>query len=143
MQWYSIISLKSYEVASMKTIFTPLAVLILLALTIIEAQAIPTKRLDPGSQTCRTFTSATLWEGREIFVNSCKTCHTRDNDKNAPFLHTESKTMNGWNRVFLQKYPECAKNGSWGNLDEEQIARLNDYLYRNAADSWDPNALSC
>lgn len=124
----------------MKPILVPFVAVILLGLISTAAQAVPSKRLDPASQTCRTFTSATLWEGRQVFLTSCKTCHSRDNDQNAPFLHTESKTMNGWTRVFFKRYPQCAKAGAWDGLSEEQLLRLNDYLYRNAADSWDPSS---
>ncbi len=97
-----------------------------------------TKRLDPGTQMCRIFNQVTLWEGREIFQNSCKTCHFTGNDQGASFIHTESKSMKGWNRVFYKKYPQCAKNGEWDNLSQEQLLLLNDYLFRYAQDAYDP-----
>jgi hypothetical protein len=105
----------------------------------VAAWASSTKRFDPGTLQLRTFDQVSLWEGRQIFQDSCKNCHFRGNDKNAPFLHTESKSMKAWNRVFYKKYPKCAKNGEWDNLDQEQLLLLNDYLYRYAADSYDPN----
>ena len=108
------------------------------------AWASATKRLDPGTQTCRIFNQKILWEGYEIFNGSCKSCHFSGNDKNAPFLHTESKSMKAWNRVFLEKYPQCAKDGEWDKLSKSQLLRLNDYLFRFAADSYDPyDAADC
>jgi len=96
------------------------------------------KRFDPGTETCRVFNQKILWEGFELFNSSCKTCHFRGNDKGASFLHTESKTMKAWNRVFLDRYPKCAKQGEWDHLSQTQLLRLNDYLFRFAADAYDP-----
>lgn len=105
------------------------------------AQASPKKRFDPGTQTCRIFDKESTWwgNGAEIFRSNCKSCHFRGNDKGAPFLYSESKSSRAWNRVFFKKYPECAQDGSWGNLTLEDQLVLNDYLYRNANDTYDPN----
>ena len=104
-------------------------------------QASPKKRFDPGTKTCRILGHDSMWwgEGAKIFQNNCKSCHVRNNDKGAPFLYSESKSPKGWNRVFFKKYPECAKDGSWGNLTLNDQLKLNDYLYRNGADTYDPN----
>lgn len=107
-----------------------------------ESQATPKKRLDEATQVCRILTfqnSGWASEGSKIFAKSCKSCHTRDNDKGATFLHSESKTMKAWNRVFLEKYPQCAKDGQWDDLSADQLLKLNDYLFRNAANTYDPN----
>ncbi len=104
----------------------------------IQAEASPVKRYDSATKSCRIFAHATLWEGYTIFRSNCKSCHFRGNNKGAKFLYTESKGRKGWNRVFSQKYTKCAKDGSWGKLSAEQIARVNDYLYKNAADTYDP-----
>jgi hypothetical protein len=107
-----------------------------------DSQATPKKRLDEASQVCRILTfqnSGWVSEGSRIFVESCKSCHTRDNDQGATFLHSESKTMKAWNRVFLEKYPQCAKDGQWANLSQEDLLKLNDYLFRNAANTYNPN----
>lgn len=117
---------------------------ILLTLLVLPAtgQATPKKRLDEATQTCRIldfYNSGWVSEGSDIFSNSCKNCHYRDNDKEASFLHSESKTMKAWNRVFFEKYPECAKRGEWANLSKEELQKLNDYLFRNAANTYDPN----
>jgi mono/diheme cytochrome c family protein len=107
-----------------------------------DSQATPKKRLDEASQICRILTfqnSGWASEGSRIFAQSCKSCHTRDNDKGASFLHSESKTMKAWNRVFLEKYPQCAKDGQWANLSQEDLMKLNDYLFRNAANTYNPN----
>ena len=65
-----------------------------------------------------------------MFQEVCKSCHRRDNDKGAPFLWVESLSSNGWNRVFAQRYPKCASDGSWGGTSLEDIQMINDYLYR-------------
>jgi hypothetical protein len=123
-------------------------IIIFVAITVVFissfAWASATKRLDPGTQTCRVFTPVTIRDGREIFKNSCKKCHYRGNDQKASFIHSESKIMRGWNRVFMDEYPQCAKNGEWDHLSQEDLLRLNDYLYRFAADSYDPwDAADC
>ena len=111
---------------------------------ISEAGSSPRKRLDEATKLCRIFTQNTLWDGYKTFKNSCKNCHFTGNDKGASFLHTESKIMTGWNRVFATRYPQCAKQGSWDNIEPEQLMRLNDYLFSKAADSYDPyDAADC
>lgn len=117
-----------------------LAALILFGLT--TAQATPRKRLDERTQVCRIldfYNSGWVSEGSRIFEESCKKCHFRGNDQGAKFLYSESKGMKAWNRVFFERYPKCAKSGEWANLSEDQIQKLNDYLYRNAANTYDPN----
>ena len=107
-----------------------------------DSQATPKKRLDEATQVCRILTfhnSGWVSEGSKIFARSCKNCHSRDNDKGAKFLYSESKTMKGWNRVFLDKYPQCAKDGLWADLSKDDLMKLNDYLFRNAANTYDPN----
>ncbi len=106
------------------------------------AEASPTKRFDQTTQTCRILTfhnSGWVSPGAKLFQQNCKSCHYRGNDKGASFLHVESKTMKGWNRVFYKKYPKCAKNGKWDNLSQEELLQINDYLYRNASNTYDPN----
>ncbi|MBU0673108.1 MAG: hypothetical protein KJ950_00525 [Proteobacteria bacterium] len=106
------------------------------------AQASPKKRLDPVTKTCRILTfynSGWVSEGNKIFSNSCKNCHARENDQGAPFLHSESKTMSGWNRVFAERYPKCAEQGFWKGLSPDELMKLNDFLYRNAANTYDAN----
>lgn len=101
-------------------------------------------RFDPVAQTSRALVFKNLWAGYKTFENSCKTCHYRGNNKGATFLHTESKSMRAWNRVFYERYPQCAKNGYWDKLSQEEIISLNDYLYSKAANTYNPNnAKSC
>lgn len=102
------------------------------------AFARPAKRLDPQTQTCRVFTPATIEEGAHLFRSVCKSCHSRNNEAGAPFLHSESKVSKAWNRVFAKRYPACAKDGAWAALSDEQLRRVNDFLYMNSADSYDP-----
>ena len=47
--------------------------------------------------------------------------------------------MNGWNTVFYKKYPECAKQGFWDKLTPDDLLNLNDYLFYNALDAYDPH----
>lgn len=105
------------------------------------AAASPSQRSDPGTNTCRILTNENSGPGspgHRLFQKSCKNCHFRANDKGAPFLHAESYAMAGWNRIFFTKYPACAQNGSWAALAAEELVQVNDYLFRNAADAYDP-----
>ena len=122
------------------TLLVSTALLVVFCLP-VTGQATPKKRLDEATQTCRIldfYNSGWVSDGNKIFTESCKNCHYRDNDKGATFLHSESKTMTGWNRVFYQKYPQCAKDGSWAKLSAEDLMKLNDFLFRNAANTYDP-----
>ena len=101
-------------------------------------------RFDPVTQKSRALVFKNTWAGYKIFSQNCKSCHTRTNDQGAPFLHTESKSMQAWNRVFLEKYPDCAEQGQWEVLSEQQMVQLNDYLYEKARDTYNPyDAKSC
>lgn len=103
--------------------------------------ASPSKRLDPLTGTWRPLTFENAgWasKGAKIFKNFCKSCHDRGNDKKAPFLYTESFPSKGWNRVFADRWPKCAKSGVWDKLSKEDLLELNDFLYKNAAGTYDP-----
>jgi len=134
--------------------FTVATVLIAVFITysVYFAEARPGKRLDERTKMCRV-----IADGGELDWNSepwgtggikfravCKSCHTRDNDKGATFLHAESYTSDAWNNIFARRKTVCAKDGSWGVLSEDEIQLVNDYLYRNANWTYDPNdADSC
>ena len=116
----------------------------IIILSVSYAFARPTSRLDEATQTCRVLSSGSLetasrpyGEGGLMFGSLCKSCHSRDSNKDAPFLWAESKTSKAWNRVFAQRYPKCAKNGEWDALTQEQLMRINDYLFRFSYDSRD------
>ena len=105
----------------------------------------PTERFDERTQMCRILDEGFLgWEsepwglGNKKFKEVCKDCHSRDNDKDAPFLHAKSYVPSGWNRVFAKRRVQCAKDGSWDGLTEEEIQVINDFLYRNAAWTYNP-----
>ena len=105
----------------------------------------PGERFDERTQMCRIINQGTLgWEsepwglGNKKFQEVCKNCHSRDNDKDAPFLHAKSFVSEGWNRVFAKRRVQCAKDGSWDGLTEEELQVVNDFLYRNAAWTYDP-----
>ena len=102
-----------------------------------SADAKPKERYDPGTKTTRYLEFKYLRAGYKVFRYSCKKCHTRQNP-DAPFLHTESRTMNGWNRVFEKRTVQCAKKGYWDELTAEELLVVNDYLYYYAYDSYDP-----
>lgn len=115
-----------------------------LALTSISASARPKKRYDEKTKSCRVLNVGPLnWEslpwgqGGKGFKQVCKSCHNRDNEKNAPYLWEESKSSKGWNRIFATMRVKCARDGSWSTLSDEQLQMVNDYLYR-----WSNTSLS-
>ena len=100
------------------------------------------KRYDKTTGMCRElhfYNSGWVSKGHRLFRNHCKTCHNHNNNKGARFLYSESFTMEGWNRVFYKKNVKCAQDGSWGKLSQEQLSRVNDYLYWNAFGTYDAN----
>ena len=100
-------------------------------------------RFDPINQSCRKLGHDSFWygKGRRLFDQKCKSCHSRDNDKEAPFLYSESKTPKAWTRVFYTKFPKCARSGSW-DIDPDETLLINDYLYRYGANTYRPNVAS-
>ncbi|MHB8150056.1 MAG: hypothetical protein ACYDIB_07820 [Desulfobulbia bacterium] len=130
----------------MKHFALSLAALLLIPALSNQAAAAPKTRYDATTQTCRVLDNGPLeWESRpwgeggKLFKDVCKSCHTRKNDTGAPFLWVESKNSTGWNRIFETRSPKCAKQGAWDGITLEQQLKLNDYLYRWAANSQDPN----
>ncbi|MBU3936638.1 MAG: hypothetical protein KKD53_03830 [Proteobacteria bacterium] len=126
----------------MKRFAMSLAALLLVPAFTSQADGATQTRYDATTQTCRVLSDGPLeWESRpwgeggKLFKDVCKGCHTRDNDKGAPFLWVESKTPSGWNRVFETRSPKCAKAGAWEGISLDQQMKLNDYLYRWAASS--------
>ncbi len=56
----------------------------------------------------------------------------------------ESYGSEGWNRVFAKRRVPCKLDGSWDVLSQDELLLVNDYLYRNANDTYDLNdADSC
>jgi len=130
----------------MKHFALSLAALLLIPALSNQADAAPKTRYDATTQTCRVLDDGPLeWESRpwgeggKLFKEVCKGCHSRNNDKGAPFLWVESKNSTAWNRVFATRSPKCAKAGAWDTITREQQLKLNDYLYRWAANSQDLN----
>lgn len=109
-----------------------------MALTFSVASASPAKRFDATTNTCRNLAQENDLEGYKVFRKACKGCHSLTNS-DGKFLYSESKGGNAWNRVFAEKYPKCAKDGSWSQLSLEDQLKLNDYLVRVGADSYDPH----
>jgi len=117
-----------------------------LVATVASVSATPKKRYDKTTGTCRVLNSGPLeWEtlpwgqGGKAFKQVCKSCHSRNNDQQAPFLWEESKTSKGWNRIFATKRVKCAQDGSWEKLSGDQLLMVNDYLYRWSSTSLDRN----
>ena len=104
-----------------------------------QVAASPAKRYDEATKTCRTFDQDSFWwgSGAKTFRTTCKSCHTREGE--GGFLYAESKTSRAWNRVFFEKYPKCAQDGSWDSLTMDELLKLNDYLYRFGAFTYDAN----
>ncbi len=100
-------------------------------------------RYDPITKSCRILGFDSFWggKGRRLFDQKCRACHSKSNSANAPFLHAESKSPKGWTRVFFTKYPKCAQTGAWKVTVNETLL-MNDYLYRNGADTYNPNIAS-
>lgn len=108
---------------------------------VMQVSASPKKRYDENTKTCRTFTQDSFWwgSGAQTFRASCKPCHSRDSIEEGGFLHVESKTSRAWNRVFFERYPKCAQDGSWDSLTMSELMNLNDFLYRFGAFTYNPN----
>ncbi len=130
----------------LKPIVMSVICLVVFTWTTHSVQARPGKRFDKGSNSCRVIDKGVLdWEsdnwgtGAQKFVQVCKSCHTRNNDKGARFLYMESYGSKGWNNVFSKRRVPCRLNGSWDVLTKNEIMMVNDYLYRNANDTYDPN----
>ena len=95
-------------------------------------------RFDPVTQSSRIVEFPATYEGFLVFNQLCKSCHTRDNGKGAPFIHQETYNRRAWNRIFLTRYPRCAQDGSWAKASQEDLLKLHDYLYTEARDSYNP-----
>ena len=102
----------------------------------LQAHANPVTRYDAASNTTRVLSEGPLYwernawgEGGKTIKTKCPSCHN-GNDKSAPFLWTESKNQDAWNRVFATRYPKCAQDGSWKGISDEQLRMVNDYLWR-------------
>lgn len=118
--------------------------MILLVVSLLPAVVAPVAageakyRFDPVTQTSRVVQFPATYEGFLVFNQLCKSCHTRDNDKGAPFIHQESYNRRGWNRIFLTRYPQCAKDGAWSKASPDDLLKLHDYLYTEARDAYNP-----
>lgn len=109
------------------------------------SMARPTERYDERTKMCRFLADGRLgWEsepwgtGGVKFREVCKSCHSRNNDKGAPFLHSESYTSAAWNEIFTKRRKKCAREGYWDVLTEEELQYVNDYLFRNGNWTYDP-----
>jgi hypothetical protein len=110
-------------------------------------QARPVKRYDERTKMCRFLADGRLdWEsepwgtGGIKFREVCKSCHHRNNNKGATFIHAESYTSKAWNSIFTKRRKKCARDGSWDVLSEDELQMVNDYLYRNGDWTYDPNS---
>ncbi len=129
-----------------KVLAVSIAALLTTVWTTQSLFARPRKRYDKRTKMCRILDKGKLdWEsdhwgtGARKFKEVCKSCHTRNNTKGATFLYMESFSSKGWNEVFAKRRKKCARDGSWDVLTKEELLLVNDYLYRNANDTYDPN----
>ena len=124
----------------MKRVGPLLVVLALLLMTPVrQAMAGEAKyRFDPVTQSSRIVEFPATYDGYLVYKHLCKSCHTRDNGKGAPFIHQESYNRKGWSRIFLTRYPKCAQDGSWDKASREDLLKLHDYLYTEARDAYNP-----
>lgn len=120
---------------------SPILMFLAVLIYSMPAYAKPVTRFDAASNTCRVLSEGPLYwesyafgEGGKTFKAKCQNCHNSRNDKGAHFLWSESKNQDAWNRVFATRYPKCAQDGSWDGISEEQLRRVNDYLWRFAND---------
>ncbi len=137
--------LAAKEEEAMKQAVIALVVLVVVGVA-TQVYARPQTRYDETTKTCRVIGdgplewASSVWgQGGQTFKTVCQSCHSRDNEKGAPFLWVESKTSKAWNRVFTKKYPQCAKDGSWDSMTMDEQLVVNDYLYRWAKNSQDIN----
>lgn len=130
---------------------TVIFVFVLIGCSVQFADARPTKRYDERTKMCRVISDGTLdWDsepwgaGGIKFREVCKSCHSQNSDKGAPFVHAETYTSKAWNAFFTKRRAKCARDGSWNALNEDEVQLVNDYLFRNANWTYDPNdADSC
>ncbi len=108
---------------------------------------VPDRRFDPLNQTCRIFQFTQMREGAGFFKKVCLRCHDGSYDNGMRFmpeLIPRSFSPERWTRIFTEKYPLCAQDGSWKELSAEELLKLNDYLYRGGYGTWeDYTPLEC
>jgi len=128
----------------MKQLLIGTLCIFILVLTSASLSAVQKTRFDSRTGSCRVLSSGALeWEslpwgqGGKAFKQVCKSCHSRDNTSKGSFLWEESKSSKGWNRVFATRKTQCARDGSWSKLSDEELLMVNDYLYR-----WSSTSLS-
>lgn len=108
---------------------------------------LPDRRFDPLNQTCRIFQFEQMRAGAGFFKTVCLRCHHQDYDNGLrymPVLIPRSFSPERWTRIFTEKYPLCAQDGSWKELSADDLLKLNDYLYRGGYGTWeDYTPLEC
>jgi len=77
--------------------------------------------------------------GYDAFHKFCKSCHNHGEDSKGRFLTMESKSREGWEKVFTKRKVDCAKDGAWDSLTELQMWNLRDYLFTQAWGLEDPH----
>ncbi len=100
----------------------------------------PDKRFDPITDTCRILSFQNLRQGARMFRQVCQSCHHAGYDnglRDMEILIPRSYSPGRWTRIFTERYPNCARNGSWEKLSTADIQKLNDYLYRGGYGTWE------
>lgn len=102
--------------------------------------ASPDRRFDPLNETCRKFQFSNMREGAALFKKVCQSCHnaTFDNGlRTMTVFFPRVYSPGQWTRFFTTERPQCSKDGSWDGIPEEDLLKLNDYLYKGAYGTWD------
>jgi mono/diheme cytochrome c family protein len=113
-----------------------LAAFLLAAISAVQAR--PYQRYDPTTESVRELTFGNLRQGMKLFRGFCKQCHSRQT-QGVTLLSPESRSLAAWNRIFAEQDAACAEEGVWRELAEEQLRAINDYLYHEADDLWNPH----
>lgn len=121
---------------------------VLFSLICVSASAaVLDRRFDPLHKSCRIFQFEQMREGARFFKGVCQRCHNPAYDNGIrPMLVLVPRSFSParWTRILTEKYPLCARNGSWEELSADELLKLNDYLYRGGYGTWeDYSDLEC
>ncbi len=100
----------------------------------------PDRRYDKINDTCREFKFQYMRDGARIFKDVCKSCHNENYNSGLRPMTAfvpRSYSPGQWTRFLNgEKTPQCSKDGAWSSLSEDELLKLNDYLYRGGYGTW-------
>ncbi len=112
----------------------------LISLFAAETFAAPDRRYDKVNDTCREFKFKYMREGARIFKDVCQSCHNEEYDNGLrPMTVFVPRTYSPgqWTNFLTgAKIPKCSKDGSWAGISDDDLLKLNDYLYRGGYGTW-------